>query len=45
MLKVSSNGTQIDHDTGATNTAQFPWFNQPSVIAKITEFHTHMDLL
>ena len=46
----SSSGTRVDHGTSgcATNTVQVdgaPRFNQPSVIAKMTEFHVHMDSL
>ena len=43
-------GTQVDHGTSgcATNTAQLnsaPQFDQPSVIAKMTEFHVHMIMM
>ena len=46
----SSSGTQVNRGTSgcATNTVQVdgaPRFNQPSVIAKMTEFHVHMDSL
>ena len=32
-------------DQGTVNSVEFPQFDHPNIIAKMTEFHTHMDSL
>ena len=32
-------------DQGTVNSVEFPQFDHPDIIAKMTEFHTHMDSL